>query len=203
MNFYFALRNVVIDFESMLSAIRSVLANASVHLQISSGSSTVASHEQHWPQADLQGQIFRHSTLTSVIFWTVISTSERSCRCFYWWHHARCICVWYCDEVCWLRTGELYCCGFEFSANLVGATAGLVNAPYKQWRRVLTQPYECRIYAKHPNICRRTEEDSAVSICIHEQFVTTGTHAESTRICLRTFAVSNVCEWYSPSCTWC
>jgi len=161
MNFYFAPRNVVIDFESsMLSAIRSVLSNASVNtlLQISSGSSKVASHEQHWPRADLQGQIFRRSTLTSVIFWTVISTSERSCRCFYWWHHARCIGVWYCDEVCWLRIGELYCCGFEFSANLVGATAGLVNPPYKQWRRVLSQPSECRILckaSKHIHVCRR------------------------------------------------
>ena len=28
----------------------------------------VASHEQHWPRADLQGQIFRRSTLASVFF---------------------------------------------------------------------------------------------------------------------------------------
>jgi len=52
-------------------------------LQISSGASMVASHEQNSPRAELQGQIFRRSTLASVIFvWTVISTSERSSDAF-------------------------------------------------------------------------------------------------------------------------
>ena len=84
MNFYFAPRNVVIDFESsMLSDIRSVLPNASVHccrfhlgqawwrLQRSHSRNEmkmVASHKQHWPRAHLQGQIFRRSTLASVSF---------------------------------------------------------------------------------------------------------------------------------------
>jgi len=72
-----------------------------------------------------------------------------------------------------------YCCGFEFSANLVGATAGLVNAAYKQWRRVLSQPSECRILCKafkHIHVCRRT-----VLKKIQQQFVTTGTHIKSER----------------------
>ena len=64
------------------------------------------------------------------------------------------------------RTGELYCRGFEFSANLVGAGAAaeLVNAPNKQWRRVLSQTSECRILCKASEHNRRTEEDSTVSI---------------------------------------
>jgi len=43
-------------------------------------------------------------TLAEAILSTLTSATERSFRCFYRRHHARCTGIWRCHEICWLRS---------------------------------------------------------------------------------------------------
>ena len=183
MNFYFAPRNVVIDFESsMLSDIRSVLPNASVHccrfhlgqawwrLQRSHSRNEmkmVASHKQHWPRAHLQGQIFRRSTLASVSFGLSFLPANEVADAF-------------TDDI--LPDASASDTAMKF-ADYVLENYAAVDSNFRQacgrppilWAQRHTnngaESYhshlQCRILCKaseHIHVCRRTEEDSADSI---------------------------------------
>ena len=182
MNFYFAPPNVVIDCESsILSAIRSVLPSASVHCcrfhlgqawwrhMNSIGLGLIhkdrSSDVAHWLQLFLDYHFFHRTKLQMLLLMT-------SCQM-----HRRLILRWSLLITYWRTIG--YCCGFEFSANLVGAAAGLVNAPPYNDAESYHSHRNAEFYAKHPNIytCLSTYWRRFNSQHMYPwTVVTTGTH---------------------------
>jgi len=96
----------------------------------------------------------KHFTLVGAILSTLTSATERSFRCFYRRHHARCTGIWRCHEICWLRSWNYIAVDSKFPPIFWYKPPDLLFPfPYTNNEAESYHSHlNAELYVKHPNI---------------------------------------------------